>query len=137
MKKKRCPFCRRGVLERGVKKISFRYRDRARKVRQPGLYCDSCNEGVVGGADIKATEKQLHDFRSSVDGFLSSDDVRRIRKRLKLTQQEAAVLFGGGPNAFSRYERGEIRQTRALDQLLRLLDRYPNYLRELARPKAA
>ena len=30
----------------------------------------------------------------------------RVRKKLALDQQEAAAIFGGGVNAFSRYENG-------------------------------
>jgi hypothetical protein len=34
------------------------------------------------------------------------------RKRLRLTQKQAAELTGGGHNAFSRYERGEARKNK-------------------------
>ncbi|MBI5439465.1 MAG: type II toxin-antitoxin system MqsA family antitoxin [Nitrosomonadales bacterium] len=37
-----------------------------------------------------------------------------VRKRLKLTQKQAAELTGGGHNAFSRYERGEAMPMRAV-----------------------
>jgi len=58
-------------------------------------------------------------------------DLRAIRKRLKLSQVEAAELFGGGVDAFSRYERGETEPPRSLVQLLRILDRRPELLAEL------
>jgi len=54
-------------------------------------------------------------------GYLLPSEVKSIRTRLKLTQHEAGDIFGGGANAFSRYERGEARQSLALDRLLRLL----------------
>lgn len=54
-----------------------------------------------------------------------------IRKRLKLTQAEAARITGGGPNAFSRYEWGKARPLLALIKLFRLLDRHPELLNEL------
>jgi len=63
--------------------------------------------------------------------------VRRIRTSLKLTQRQAGKIFGGGPNAFSHYERGLAMQPRAVDALLRLLDHYPNLLEEIALPRAA
>jgi hypothetical protein len=34
-----------------------------------------------------------------------SPELARIRKKLGLTQKEAAMIAGGGHNAFSRYER--------------------------------
>lgn len=48
-----------------------------------------------------------------------------------------ANAFGGGPNAFSRYERGGTFQPKALDALLRLLDRHPEFLDEVLLDKAA
>ncbi len=47
----------------------------------------------------------------------------RIRKKLKLTQQQAAVLTGGGKNAFSRYENGQAKPMAAVVNLFRLLER--------------
>lgn len=137
MIQKKCSFCETGKLERKTKKLTFVYKGHSIDLEQPGQHCDSCGEGIVDSFDIRVTEKQLHDFRATIDKFLTSDEVRRIRTKLKLTQHQAAAIFGGGPNAFSRYERGEVRQTKALDQLLRLLDHHPEHLDELDRAEAA
>jgi len=58
-------------------------------------------------------------------------ELARIRRKLKLTQKEAATLTGGGHNAFSRYERGEARPLPAVLNLFRLLDRHPELLKEI------
>ncbi|MBY0374126.1 MAG: type II toxin-antitoxin system MqsA family antitoxin, partial [Bryobacteraceae bacterium] len=58
-------------------------------------------------------------------------EIRRIRRKLGLTQAAAAEIMGGGHNAFSRYERGETTPLPAVMNLLRLLDRHPELLREL------
>lgn len=50
---------------------------------------------------------------------------------LRLDQREAAALFGGGVNAFSRYETGKTKPPLALVQLLRLLERHPELLEEM------
>lgn len=55
----------------------------------------------------------------------------RVRKKLKLTQQQAAALTGGGHNAFSRYERGEARPMPAVVNLFRLLDKHPGLLKDV------
>jgi len=54
-----------------------------------------------------------------------------VRKKLNLDQREAAELFGGGVNAFSRYENGKTKPPVALVKLLRLLDRHPDLLPEV------
>lgn len=59
--------------------------------------------------------------------------LRRARRSLNLTQTEAALLAGGGPNAFSRYETGKTRPVAAVVNLFRLLEAHPELLRELPR----
>jgi transcriptional regulator with XRE-family HTH domain len=48
--------------------------------------------------------------------------IARVRKKLPLDQRQAAAIFGGGPNAFSRYESGKTKPPLALVKLLILLD---------------
>ena len=60
-----------------------------------------------------------------------SQEIRRIRRKLGLSQIAAARLTGGGHNAFSRYERGEAAPLPAVVNLFRLLDRHPELLKEL------
>lgn len=55
----------------------------------------------------------------------------RVRKKLKLTQQQAAELTGGGHNAFSRYERGEVYPMPAVINLFKLLDKHPGLLKDV------
>jgi HTH-type transcriptional regulator/antitoxin MqsA len=59
-------------------------------------------------------------------------EMKRIRRKLHLSQKDAVLLLsGGGHNAFSRYERGEILPPKALVLLMRLLDRYPYLLADV------
>ncbi|MBA3811993.1 MAG: type II toxin-antitoxin system MqsA family antitoxin [Caulobacteraceae bacterium] len=60
-----------------------------------------------------------------------SQEIRRIRRKLGLSQLAAARLTGGGHNAFSRYERGEAAPLPAVVNLFRLLDKHPELLRDL------
>lgn len=56
-------------------------------------------------------------------------EMKRTRRKLHLTQKEAVeLLSGGGHNAFSRYERGELLAPKPLVLLMRLLDRHPHLL---------
>ena len=60
-----------------------------------------------------------------------SKEIRRIRRKLGLSQIAAARLTGGGHNAFSRYERGEVAPLPAVVNLFRLLDKHPELLKDL------
>ena len=94
-------------------------------MRQPGDYCTSCDEAETYLNAVKA-------FRDKVDVQpLVPSEVKRIRKKLGLTQKQAGEIFGGGIRAFSQYERGESTQSKATDGLLRLLDLHPELLSEV------
>ena len=57
--------------------------------------------------------------------------ITTVRKKLDLDQREAAEIFGGGVNAFSRYENGKTKPPLALVKLLKMLDRHPDLLAEV------
>lgn len=57
--------------------------------------------------------------------------VRATRKRLGLKQSETAALFGGGINAFSEYERGLRKPSKATLLLLKILGQHPELLKEI------
>ncbi|HUX68322.1 MAG TPA: type II toxin-antitoxin system MqsA family antitoxin [Terriglobales bacterium] len=62
---------------------------------------------------------------------LERAEIRRIRRKLGLSQAAAARLTGGGHNAFSRYERGEAVPLPAVVNLFKLLDKHPSLLKDL------
>jgi HTH-type transcriptional regulator/antitoxin MqsA len=57
--------------------------------------------------------------------------IARVRRKLALDQREAAEIFGGGVNAFSRYENGKTKPPLALVKLLKVLERHPDFLTEV------
>ena len=126
-----CPFCGEESYQHQTKPLKLQYKSYSITVKQPGYWCNKCNEGVIGGEDRIATQKELQTFRAKVDGLLSPDEIKSIREKLNLTQQKASEIFGGGINAFSRYERGETPIPKPLSQLLQLLSVHPNLFAEL------
>lgn len=96
-----------------------------------GRRCPNCAEVVF---DPPSAERYAAAGDELVLTARAADrtEIRRIRKKLGLSQAAAAQLTGGGHNAFSRYERGEATPMPAVMHLLRLLDRHPNLLSEIA-----
>jgi HTH-type transcriptional regulator/antitoxin MqsA len=95
-----------------------------------GWHCSHCREiefEAGEGVRFAETMKQIANEINLLEGA----EISRIRKKLKLTQQEAARLTGGGPNAFSRYERGKAKPMPAVVNLFKLLDKHPRLLDEL------
>lgn len=133
---KKCPSCFQGILEQRVKLTQFEYRGRVLEYPQKGAWCGACGEGIVTGKEAATAESLLDDFITKVDRE-EALELARIRKKLGLSQREAAIIAGGGHNAFSRYERGEARPVAAVVNLFRLLDKHPELLNELKRKKAA
>jgi HTH-type transcriptional regulator/antitoxin MqsA len=130
----KCHACKSGTLSRKTRRQIFTYKGKSITLDQPGLWCNSCDEGVLTGEDIAKTEKAFEKFKAKIDGLLNPKEIRHIRKDiLKLTQEEAGKLFGGGKNGFSRYERGEVKPMPAISNLLKLLERHPEDLKYITR----
>lgn len=64
----KCTVCNKGNLNRKNKSQVFTYKGKSIMLEQPGLWCDSCNEGILNGEDITKTEKAFDEFKSKVAG---------------------------------------------------------------------
>ena len=125
---KQCPICNEGILRDGKQKRWLEYLGRSFESMVKGAYCDRCHDGFLQHDDRE--EAAWTDFRDKVDAEAVAE-LARIRKKLGLTQMEAAKLAGGGKNAFSRYERGQAKPVAAVTNLFKLLDKHPGLLSEL------
>ena len=94
-------------------------------IDMPGWYADDSAEGIHSCADMRVSDRALHRLKAESEGLLRPEDVRRIRKKLGLSQAEAGLRIGGGPRAFQKYEAGDVLLSRAISNALRLLERYP------------
>lgn len=126
-----CLNCGQGKLRHGARDVRYEYKGRSTVVpKVKGWHCPHCQEIEFDGGEGKRFAEVIARFAAGVDAAEAAE-LARIRKKLKLTQQEAAKITGGGPNAFSRYERGKTKPLPAVTNLFRLLDRHPELLEEL------
>ena len=71
-------------------------------------------------------------MKDSIAPLLDPGQIRKIRKEVfKLTQRDCSIIFGGGQWSFSRYERGVVKPSKAMDSLIRMALRLPEVLEEL------
>lgn len=101
----------------------------------PGLevsVCPVCDERVVLPAQSKRNAVRYADAKRGHDQLKSSVEIIAWRDHLEVTQAQAATLLGGGANAFSKYERGEVIQSRSMDLLMRVSDQFPDVRKYLA-----
>ena len=126
-----CLNCGQGNLRHAVKDVPYEYKGNATIVpKVAGWHCLRCHEVEFDAGEGKRFAEAIKRIAAEID-VKEAADLARIRKKLKLTQQEAARITGDGPNAFSRYERGKARPLPAVTNLFRLLDRHPELLDEL------
>lgn len=93
--------------------------------------CDHCNERVTTPDQLRQNKRLIADARVRAVAErdqaqrLKPCDILRIRKNLGITQAQAARVFGGGANAFSKYENGEVEPSDGMERLLRLAASVP------------
>ena len=97
-----------------------------------GWRCGACGE-VEFDADSARRYAAAGDELVLRERTRQCKEIRRIRRKLGLSQVAAARLTGGGHNAFSRYERGEATPLPAVINLFHLLDKHPELLKHLVR----
>jgi HTH-type transcriptional regulator/antitoxin MqsA len=87
---------------------------------------------VLGAAESARVSAAMLEFNREVNAVtVDPQFIVSVRRKLALDQKEAAAIFGGGVNAFSRYENGKTRPPLALVKLLKVLDKHPELLGEV------
>lgn len=124
-----CPICGAGTLRKEVKAKTFTYKDEKKTIPNYIVYkCPVCDEAIVDNETLKTSGKILKDFQREVDGLLTGAQIKAIRLKLGLKQEQLANIIGGGAKSVARYEAGQISQSKGMDNLLRILDAYPQTL---------
>lgn len=126
-----CPECGRLMVRDEMRPLTIRYKGLSATFPMPGFYCVSCGEGVHTGKDMEASDRHLNLLKAQAENVLLPMEVRRIRKKLRLNQQAAGQILGGGPNAFHKYEKGDVLPSQAISNLLRVLEALPDGLEVL------
>jgi HTH-type transcriptional regulator / antitoxin MqsA len=121
--KELCPICGEGHVTHHVDQFESEYKGKTALLPSHYKLCDTCHSDFAGAAEGKLNKRCIMAFRKSVDGLLTGDEICALRAKYKLTQTQAAKLFGGGPVAFSKYENGDVAHSEAMDTLLRLVRR--------------
>ena len=120
-----CAICGEGHITAQVRAVETEYKGTKSLLPMHYQLCDTCTSDYAGMAESKLNKRIVMAFRKQVDGLLTGDEITALRKQYKITQAQAARLFGGGPVAFSKYENDDVAQSEAMDTLLRLVRRSP------------
>jgi HTH-type transcriptional regulator/antitoxin MqsA len=118
-------------MRRDARPMTLAYKGQSITFDMPGWYCDASDQSIHTGEDMKVSDRILNRLKARSQGLTEPEDIRRIRKKLGLSQAMAGELIGGGPRAFQKYEAGDLLPSRAISSALALLDNDPKALRVL------
>lgn len=129
----KCPNCGAAKLVHDTRDVPYTYKGESTTLPQvTGHFCRACDESILDAAESRRTMNLMLAFNKQVNASIVDPDfIASVRKKLDLDQREAAEIFGGGVNAFSRYENGKTKPPLALVKLLKLLDQHPDLLDEI------
>ena len=129
----KCPSCGVAKLVHDTRDVHYAYKGESTILPQvAGDFCPACDEYILDAAESRRTMQLMQAFSKQVNASLVDPEfIVSVRKKLDLDQREAAEIFGGGVNAFSRYENGKTKPSLALVKLLKVLDRHPDLLDEV------
>ena len=129
----KCLTCGGAELVHDTRDVEYTYKGETTVIPSiTGDFCPACTDSIHDKDESARYNGLMLEFNKQVNASIVDPAfVTTVRKKLKLDQRQAAELFGGGVNAFSRYENGKTKPPLALVQLLRLLDWHPELLNEL------
>jgi HTH-type transcriptional regulator / antitoxin MqsA len=129
----KCPTCGGKKLVRDTRDLPYTYKGESTVLPQVvGDFCPACDESILDADESRRTMALMVAFHKQVNAaIVDLDFIVTVRKKLQLDQREAGEIFGGGANAFSRYENGKTKPPLALVKLLKVLDRHPHLLEEI------
>jgi HTH-type transcriptional regulator/antitoxin MqsA len=129
----KCPSCGAAELIHDTRDVSYVYKGEDTIIPEvTGDFCPACGETVLNREHGDRYSDLIGAFQKQVNSaFVDPAYIVKVRKKLDLDQREAAEIFGGGVNAFSRYENGKTKPPLALVKLLKVLDRHPDLLNEI------
>lgn len=122
------------TLARGVRTVMLTFGSQSETVELPGWYPvndPTADHGIHEAKDMQVSDRAINTMKAREAGVMTPVEVRAVRKKLKLSQRDAGRFIGGGPNAFQKYESGDIVLSKAADTALRLLSNNPKRLNEL------
>lgn len=129
----KCPVCGAAELVRDTRDLPYVYKGEATTIAAVTAdFCPACGESITDAAETDRVMRDMLAFNQQVNAVtVDPAFIVGVRRKLDLGQREAAELFGGGVNAFSRYENGRTKPPLALVKLLKILDRHPELLDEI------
>jgi len=115
----KCPECGKGVLSEEIADMVGSRKGESFTIRMDALVCPKCGFKTIPKDRAAQFSLRTANAYRRTHGLLTSMDIRDLRCRLKMTQQQFADFLGVGVASIKRWELGEIQDV-AMDHLMRL-----------------
>jgi|SRR5450759_236986 len=121
-KYEQCFLCEEGrMVPSSDLKHKFRYGSREYVVDDLShATCDRCGTSGFLNGQLTENKNRIKEFQNALIKIMGPSDILSLRAKYSLSQAQAAKIFGGGANAFSKWERGEVIPAESTAKLLRL-----------------
>lgn len=87
--------------------------------------CPKCGEYSVSAAESKKLSRELVNKYAERQGLFTPDQIVALRKKYSLNQSDFQKALGVTGVTTSRWETGKSQQTKPVDNLMRMMDKYP------------
>ena len=113
-----CLKCAETLKEKKVR-MRGEYAGETFTVETEALVCEACGYKTMHATKLDKFRRRLADAYRETKGLLTSQEIRKVRERLKMSQEQFAPYLGVGVASVKRWELGQA-QERSMDQLIRL-----------------
>jgi len=129
--KKTCPICKQESYPELIKKKDvLNIRGENIEIEVEVYRCEKCGEEILSSDSKNDPFEQAYRIYRTNHCFLQPEEIKSVRKKYSLTQNELSKILGWGLATLSRYENGAL-QDEAHDKVLRLIADDPQNLLKL------
>lgn len=119
-----CPSCE-GEVTLIREPVTFQFGRRVARVEVERYRCDTCGEAFYSSTQADTAQRAATAELRRQENLLGPEQIKEIRRFLRLTQSQFERLLGVGPKTVVRWERGTVCQNHATDRLLRVIAAVP------------
>ncbi|MDQ7051030.1 MAG: type II toxin-antitoxin system MqsA family antitoxin [Enterobacterales bacterium] len=127
-----CPVCGEGRLSEQAGQNSVQYKGVEENIPLYFSVCDYCEMEQGDAIQTRQNKREMIAFKKRIDGLLSGNEIKKFRNVYGVTQAEVSEILGGGPVAFSKYEKNDVSQSGSMDNLIRVCKEFPEVFEWLA-----
>jgi putative zinc finger/helix-turn-helix YgiT family protein len=121
-----CAICSSDNVKTITEQFATRYANVPIVLESAEMYrCDNCGEVFLSPEQAKNVSKAVKAAARERLGLLSPARLLEIRRKLELSQEQLESLLGLGPKVITRWENGRVLQSKAADDILRIIERLP------------